>query len=119
MTRARAISVVLAGIIVLISAVDCLGFASSIDEQSMKCCESMLCTPAIQAHGCCKKILSGHPQYFQPATKVSVQPPAGRVFDLVAELSLGSIPALRVPPLDANEHAPPRELYTVYLSLLI
>lgn len=119
MLKAKPVLLSALGILLLTSATDCLSLMSA-SEQSMECCATMPCTPANQAQDCCKAMTSGQTQYFQPAAKASVQPPLLIGEGIPTAVDLSPIPAIISRLIvDPNEHAPPQELYTVYLSLLI
>jgi len=96
----------------------CFGYSQG-DEPSMECCASMPCTPANKTHDCCKTMVQKQDPYSQPAPKVSFQPPVEIAVATVLDFEPHEISVPLQRPLDANEHGPPQELYTVYLSLLI
>ena len=88
-------------------------------ESAQECCAKMPCTPANQTHDCCKTMASGHANYFQPTMKASLQAPGLIAVAAVPKQDIPSFPTMTARPLDAHEDSPPRELYIVYLSLLI
>jgi len=95
----------------------CLPTAGA-NEQSMKCCASMPCTPANHSHGCCKDMASGKSPTIIPAQSVSLQAPSLGVFEYPPIVKLLHR-FLEFPPItDAQQHSPP-ELYTLHASLLI
>jgi hypothetical protein len=92
--------------------------ATALDEQSMECCHSMHCTP-LHSCPCCKKMVSGETPNMLPSAHVSLHAPmiAAVVYPLMLEIFRSTTaPALIV---DAQEHSPPADLYTLNLSLLI
>ena len=106
------------GILLLLQSAECRT-PLNLEQQAMQCCATMACTPANKGHDCCKRIASGHANYFQAAVKASLQAPGLMAVAAVPKQDIPSFPTMTARPLDANEHPPPRELYTVYLSLLI
>jgi hypothetical protein len=96
---------------------DCMS-AMGMDQQAMRCCRSMPCTPANRSQGCCKNMLSAQMPNMLPVQHVSLHVPTLTTIEYprLTEV-LGHAPAL---PLfvEAQQHSPP-ELYTLHASLLI
>ncbi len=124
MRKAKAILLLAVAAVLLLYSMDCFSPGSA-GAQAMECCATMPCTPANQSHDCCKTMVFGPSLYIQPPNSVYIAP---------LQAATGS-PALQVPGFpvvrasatrvfadsasSGRAHAPPRELYTVYLSLLI
>jgi hypothetical protein len=118
-SMALILSQLFAGAIVLLGTLDCFAPAS-MDKQAIECCASMPCHPANLGHDCCKSSTAG------PVCAV----PAPSAFAATALRTAGpvavSVLARPWPPPErigdaatATAHAPPLELYTLHLSLLI
>jgi len=106
--------------VLLLGSVDCFA-AGPMDEQTMECCASMPCAPSNQSHDCCKSMVRVPAVYLVPPATTSAAPALVAVNDV--PLLAVNCPAVLTQsfgePLDASAHAPPRELYTIYHSLLI
>jgi hypothetical protein len=118
MSKVKAILLLTAGAILLFSSLDCLT-PGMMDEQARECCASMPCTPANQSYDCCKTLVTSQMVYVQPPVSHWV-----RSLSLVATASAPALDTVSLtgtfaPSAEAKEHAPPQELYTLYLSLLI
>jgi len=61
---------------------DCVS-AMTQDQQSMKCCGSMLCDPSNQSHDCCKSMASSQSPSVLPAAHVTLHSPAMFVADIL------------------------------------
>jgi len=107
--------------VLLLSSLDCFA-PRVVDAQAMECCANMPCTPAFSNQDCCQTMVSDPSLY--------VLPPAahpGVALTAVATLPIAhpsAAPArgseVRLESASSGRaHAPPRELYTVYVSLLI
>lgn len=108
-----------AGAILLLGTLDCFAPAS-MDKQAIECCASMPCHPANLGHDCCKSSTAGPvcavpvPSAFAAPVLRTAGPAA------VSVLARPWPPPERVgDPATATAHAPPLELYTLHLSLLI
>jgi hypothetical protein len=117
MSGKRLFLVLAAGAVLLLQAADCAA-AMAPDQQSMKCCGSMPCSPANKIQGCCKTMISAPAPIMIVKARVSVSaPPVAaightRMTEFVRHVS--------VPPatLEVQENSPP-ELYTLHSALLI
>ena len=96
---------------------DCVS-AMTQDEESMKCCGSMPCDPAMQGHDCCKAMVSAQSPNVLPVSHVTLHAPVVVVSDVLAAPQ--KLPYLQVSRFEfaAPQHSPP-ELYTLHSSLLI
>jgi hypothetical protein len=123
MRAAKTVALILArlfaGAILLLATLDCFAPAS-MDKQAMECCASMPCHPANLGHDCCKSSTAG-PVYAAP-------PPSACAAPALLTAGPAALFALARPwpppkrvgnPARATAHAPPLELYTLHLSLLI
>ncbi|MGA3295642.1 MAG: hypothetical protein ABSE45_16870 [Candidatus Acidiferrales bacterium] len=116
MVRKGLFWVLAAGALLLPQFTDCMS-AMTLDQQSMKCCGSMPCTPA-NHHTCCETMVSGQVPNMLPATRASLSAPAVSAFEYARTLDIfRSVPE---PPVsvEAPQHSPP-ELYTLNASFLI
>ena len=96
---------------------DCMS-AMAMDQEAMRCCHSMPCTPA-NNQSCCKNMAAAQTPNMLPAPHVSLHMPSAARIDDYPRLSeiLGHAPDPWV-TVDAQQHSPP-ELYTLHASLLI
>jgi hypothetical protein len=112
----RSISLLIAlSVSLLLQFADCQ--AMSADQQTMKCCHTMPCHPANQAHDCCKKMASSETPSLLPSLPVSLSAPLAIPADPVI-VPLNSATEIFWPVIESPQHSPPR-LYTLYASLLI
>lgn len=118
MRKAKLILLLTVGAILLFSSLDCLT-PGLMDEQAMECCGSMPCTPANQSYDCCKTLVTSQMVYVQPPVSLWVHSVSLVATASAPALDTVSLPEAFARPAEAKEHAPPRELYTLYLSLLI
>ena len=117
MNGKRLLLMVAAAALLLLQFADCMS-AITPDQQNLKCCGSMPCTPANQSHACCKTMTFAHAPDTIPTTRASLHTPTVATF--VHALALGidqSGPAPHV-AFAAPQHSPP-ELYELHASLLI
>src|SRR5260370_15930150 len=75
MVGKRLFLVLAAGALLFLQFADCMS-AMMQDQQSMKCCGSMPCTPANQSHDCCKAMVSAQAPNMLPSARVSLNAPA-------------------------------------------
>lgn len=96
---------------------DCMS-AMTPDQQSMKCCGSMPCTPANQNHDCCKNMISERAPNVLPSAPVSLHAPTVAIVEYPGTFEIA--PSVSIPPVKvaAQQHSPP-DLYTLHASLLI
>jgi hypothetical protein len=118
MRKAKSILLLAVGAILLFSSLDCLT-PGLIDQQAMQCCGSMPCTPGNQGHDCCKTLVTSQMVYVQPPVSLGVRSLSLVATDSAPALDTVSLTGTFARSAGAKEHAPPRELYTLYLSLLI
>ncbi len=118
MRKAKLILLLIVGAILLFSSLDCLT-PGMMDEQAMECCGSMSCTLANQSYDCCKTLVASQMVYVQPPVSLWVHSLSLVTTASAPALDTVSLPQAFARPAEAKEHAPPRELYTLYLSLLI
>ena len=113
----RLFLVLATGALLLLQFADCMS-AMTPDQQSMKCCGSMPCTPANQNHDCCKNMVSERAPNMLPSVPVSLHAPTVAIVEFTRTLVISR--ALPVPQVtvEAQQHSPP-ELYTLHASLLI
>lgn len=117
MSSKRQILVLAAGAVLLLQAADCAS-AMAPDQQSMKCCGSMPCSPANKTNGCCKTMVSAPAPSAIVKVRVSVSAPP-----VVTELYASETEFVRrnsaLPAtLEVQKDSPP-ELYTLHAALLI
>jgi hypothetical protein len=124
MRKAKTILLLAVAAVLLLYSMDCFAPGSA-DAQAMECCATMPCTPANHSHDCCKTMVFGPSLYIQPPGTVYIAPlqaAAGPPALPAADFPIVLASATRVFADSASSgraHAPPRKLYTVYLSLLI
>ena len=117
MMAKRLFLVLAAGALLLLQFVDCMS-AMTPDQQSMKCCGSMPCTPANQNHDCCKNMVSERAPNVLPSAPVSLHAPTLAIVEFTRTLEIArALPVAHV-TVEAQQHSPP-ELYTLHSSLLI
>jgi hypothetical protein len=117
MSGKRLILMLAAGAVLLLHVADCAS-AMAPDQQSMKCCGSMPCSPANKTHGCCKTMISAPAPSMIVKARASVGAPAVLAvrYSIVTEF----VRRAPVPPptLEVQEDSPPA-LYTLHSALLI
>jgi hypothetical protein len=103
-----------ASFVLLMQFADCM--AMSADQQTMKCCRTMPCSPANHKHDCCKKMVSAQTPGVLPIHIPFSAPVAIAAEPLpIAEMSRPTV--IFWPTIAPPQHSPP--LYTLYASLLI
>jgi hypothetical protein len=117
MSCKRLFLVLAAGALLLLQFADCMS-AMTPDQESMKCCGSMPCTPANQSHDCCKAMVSGQSPNMLPTARVSLNAPVITLVEPLASVEIVRLVSLPLGAVDAPQHSPP-ELYTLHASLLI
>jgi hypothetical protein len=115
MVRKGLLFVLAAGALLLPQFADCVS-AMTLDQQSMKCCGSIPCTPTNHGDGCCKMSPAETPNML-PATRASLSAPAVATFEYPRLDIVRSVPEPLV-SVEASQHSPP-ELYTLNASFLI
>jgi hypothetical protein len=113
----RLFLVMAAGALLLLQFADCMS-AVTPDQESMKCCGSMPCTPANQSHDCCKAMVSAQSPNILPTARVSLNAPAITLVEPLASFEVVRLVPLPLAAVEAPQHSPP-ELYTLHASLLI
>jgi hypothetical protein len=113
----RLFLVLAASALLLLQFADCMS-AMTPDQESMKCCASMPCTPANHSHGCCKAMTSQQSPNMLPAAHASLHAPAVVAIEYPPTLDLARSAPVRLVTIEAPQHSPP-ELYTLHASLLI
>lgn len=108
--------VVAATFILLAQFADCM--AMSADQQTMKCCRTMPCSPANRAHDCCKKMVSAHSPSVLPIPHVLLSAPLAIAVEPLPVAEVTRLTEIFWPGIDPPQHSPP-DLYTLYASLLI
>src|SRR6266566_7439188 len=113
----RLFLVLAAGALLFLQFTDCMS-AMTPDQESMKCCGSMPCTPANQSHDCCKAMVSGQGPNMLPTARASLNAPAVVAIEHIPTLEIAR--SAPVPPVtvEAQQHSPP-DLYTLHASFLI
>lgn len=106
-----------AGALLFLQFADCMS-AMTPDQDSMKCCGSMPCTPANQSHDCCKGMVSGQSPNMVPTARVSLSAPDITLVEPLASVETVGLISLPLGAVEAPQHSPP-ELYTLHASLLI
>jgi hypothetical protein len=105
------------GAVLLLQAADCVS-AMAPDQQSMKCCGSMPCSPTNKTQGCCKSMISAPVPSMIVKARVSISTPpvvAVRYASMAEFVRRNSIsPAT----LEVQQDSPPK-LYTLHVALLI
>lgn len=104
-------------LVLMVQFASCLPTAGA-NEQSMKCCASMPCTPANHSHGCCKNMASGKALSILPAQQVSLHAPSAVILEYPRTPEFLHRTSEFPQATEAQQHSPP-ELYTLYASLLI
>jgi len=113
----KLLSVLVAGTLLLLQFGTCVS-AMTLNQQTMRCCGSMPCTPSNDSHGCCDKMVSPQTPNMLPAAHVSLHAPNLATVDYARVLEIiGQAPTLAV-RIDLQHYSPP-ELYTLHSSLLI
>ena len=119
MKRQRTVILATLAALLLFNGVDCVSPWLA-DEEAMECCASMECGPSNQSQDCCQTALSADYLSSQPAAKYHPNPDfvlSDFNFEIPLVSNSPQIPAR--PAIDIYEHGPPRELYTLFLALLI
>ena len=113
----RLLLVLAAGALSLLQFGDCMSRTAQ-DQQDMKCCASMPCTPSNHGQHCCKKMASARTPDMLRAEYVSLHGPMVTAVEYPLMLEIvRSTPAPSV-KVSAQQHSPP-DLYTLNASLLI
>jgi len=110
--------ILLADALFLLQFANCMPVMAA-NQQSMKCCASMPCTPANRSQGCCKNMTAGRKPIILPAAHGSLSAPtiATTVYPKAVDIIWWtSSPFCSM--FEAQQHSPP-ELYTLHASLLI
>ena len=107
---ARVMTVLLAGIFLLVSPLDCLTLLQSPD--SMDCCAKKRCSPANE-DDCCKSMVSGELPEFQASAKASFDPEL--LYTLLGTPLVASASTLSIVlyPVERYDHGPPRSLIKI------
>ena len=113
----KLIFVLAAGALLFLQFGDCAS-AIAPDQQSMKCCASMPCTPANHSHGCCKNMTSSKAPSMLPAQHASLHAPIAATVEYPQILEIARWTPAPSVMIEAQQHSPP-ELYTLHASLLI
>ncbi len=118
MARVKITGLLFVALLLLGNSLDCFS-ASEMDQQTMKCCGSMPCSPAMRSHECCKTMVTqGHPAYLLPPASPSLSVPMIAGFVLSAHgLLKPSVDFARL--FTRRDHAPPGPLLAIQLPLLI
>jgi len=117
MSGKRLILVLVAGALLLLQAADCAS-AMAPDQQSMKCCGSMPCSPANKIQGCCKSMISAPAPSMIVKARVSVSAPPVVTVRYISMTEFVRRVSVRPATLEVQEDSPP-ELYTLHAALLI
>lgn len=117
MTGKRLFLILAAGALLLLQFADCMS-AMTPDQETMKCCGSMPCTPANQSHDCCKAMVPAQSPNVLPTARVSLNAPAITLVEPLAAVELVRSVSLPLVAVEAPQHSPPK-LYTLHASLLI
>jgi hypothetical protein len=117
MIAKRLFLVLAAGALFLLPFADCTS-AITLDQQAMKCCGSIPCTPANHSDGCCKNMASAQTPNMLPARHVSLHAPIIATVEYPRTIEI--VRSTPTPPaiIYVQQHSPP-ELYTLHASLLI
>ena len=113
----RIASALAIGVLLLLGFPDCMS-ALTLDQQSMRCCGTMPCTPANHSQDCCKHMASPETPNILPTSHVSLHPPIAATIEYPQMLALVSQTWAPPPSIETQQHSPP-ELYTLHASLLI
>jgi hypothetical protein len=113
----RLLFVVAAGALLLLQFGDCAS-ATQLDQQTMRCCGSMPCTPANHGQGCCKNMTSAQAPSMLAAKHASLRAPVvtGIEYPRMPDIFHPTPPPAVV--IDDQQHSPPK-LYALHASLLI
>jgi len=106
-----------AGALLLLQFADCMS-AMAPDQESMKCCGSMPCTPANQSHDCCKAMVSRQSPNILPTARISLNAPAITLVERLASVKVVGLDSFPLVAEETPQNSPP-ELYTLHVSLLI
>jgi hypothetical protein len=102
--------------ILLAQFADCMAMPT--DQQSMKCCQSMPCSPANRTHDCCKKMVSAQTPNVLPIVHAPVSTPLILAVEPMPIAEISRLTEIFWPPLTPPQHSPP-DLHTLYGSFLI
>jgi hypothetical protein len=117
MMRKRLLFILAASALLLLQFGDCMS-AMAQDQQAMKCCASIACTPANHSQDCCKKMASAQTPDMLRTDYVSLHGPMAATLEYPLALEIvRSTPAPAV-TVRAQQHSPP-DLYMLNASLLI
>lgn len=105
------------GVLLLLGFSDCMS-ALTLDQQNMRCCGSMPCTPANHSQGCCKNMESPETPSILPAAHVCLHPPVVATMEYSGMTPVIWQTSAPPPSIGTEQHSPP-ELYTLHASLLI
>jgi hypothetical protein len=108
--------VVAVSFILLIQVADCM--AMSADQQTMKCCRTMPCSPANHTHDCCKKMVTSQTPSVLPIAHIPLSAPLAIALEPLPIAQITRLTEIFWPGIDPPQHSPP-DLYTLYASLLI
>ncbi|MGA8011296.1 MAG: hypothetical protein WB949_02610 [Candidatus Acidiferrales bacterium] len=106
-----------AGALLLLPFADCMS-AMTPEQQTMKCCGSMPCTPAHHSQGCCKETTSPQTPNMLPARHISLHVPTVSSAEYARMLEVIRPNGAPTVTINAQQYSPP-ELYTLNASLLI
>lgn len=92
--------------------------AGTMDQQAMRCCGTMPCTPANHGQDCCKDMVSSQPSSILPAQHVSLHAPTAAALDHSLPSVILGYAREPLASVVAQQHSPP-DLYTLHACLLI
>jgi hypothetical protein len=109
--------VVAVSFILLMQVADCM--AMSTDQQTMKCCRTMPCSPTNRTHDCCKKmVVATQTPSVLPVAHVPLSSPLAIAVEPVPLAQITRLTEMIWPVIVPPQHSPP-DLYTLYGSFLI
>jgi hypothetical protein len=117
MMRRGLFLVLAAGALLLLPFADCMS-AMTQDQQSMQCCTSMPCAPAIHIQGCCKPVTSPQTQSIVITARASLHAPVFVDLGYAQTFDIARSAPVPLEKVEARQQSPP-DLYTLHASLLI
>lgn len=94
-----------------------LGQSRSAKER--KCCAAMHCSAAMKDHDCCKQMGADNDLQYRAASSISITLVAAPPPVVVSALPAKVPSSVAIRSVEAPQHAPPLELYTLHQSFLI
>lgn len=103
--------------LLLLQGSSCLS-GQTMDQQAMRCCRTMPCTPANHGQDCCKNLAASQPSSILPAHHAALHAPFTATIDYPLLSAISRHAREPFAAIVAQQHSPP-DLYTLHASLLI